>query len=225
MPATKNTKAQRGGILSKVNLQTPKGRLIVTVLAFAIVGGGVLVYRSFAATARWTYTAATNTIIIGETPTASPCKTNKVELGDQKNPNPGFNLTCTATTSGANVAYIAPKATAIDASLLYKDYRMCAVVSGKGSLSVSLSDQTGRKTTQKVTSPAGGFAGGTNVCTYQMGMYKVGTLFGRAEISDAGTSVNVSSMYLEEVANYSSTGSTSSAPASSGPTTTPAPTK
>ncbi len=48
MPKKKTTSRQ--SLLAKLKLNTFKGRMIATILAFALVGGGIMVYRSFAAT-------------------------------------------------------------------------------------------------------------------------------------------------------------------------------
>lgn len=43
-------KTNKSSIFTKLKLNTVKGRMIATVLVFALVGGGIMVYKSFAAT-------------------------------------------------------------------------------------------------------------------------------------------------------------------------------
>ena len=232
MPAPKKT--NKNNALKKLDLNTPKGRLIVSVLAFAIIGGGIIVYKSFAAVATWTYTAAANTIAIGETPTASPCKTTKIELGDQKNPNPGFNLKCSAPgvadSYTPNAAFIMPKATPIDSTMVGKNFQICATARGKGELNLwllssFLPGQIGSSATQRSTINSSSFATyctGTLAVSYS----NANTMFlGRVAAGAAGSSIDVSNIIVREVANYGSTSSTSTAPASTSSTSTPAPTK
>lgn len=44
------TKKKKQSILSKLNLSSPKNRIALTVAIFAVVGGGIMVYQSFATT-------------------------------------------------------------------------------------------------------------------------------------------------------------------------------
>ncbi len=44
------TAKKKQSIFSKINLKSPKTRGIIILLAFAVIGGGVMVFRSFAAT-------------------------------------------------------------------------------------------------------------------------------------------------------------------------------
>lgn len=46
MPAQK----KKQSLLSKINFKSPKTRIILTVALFAVVGGGVMVFKSFAST-------------------------------------------------------------------------------------------------------------------------------------------------------------------------------
>ena len=49
MPAKKKvSKKQKLPLLSKLKINTVKGRMIAVIVAFAFVGGGIMVYRSFA---------------------------------------------------------------------------------------------------------------------------------------------------------------------------------
>lgn len=231
MPAPKKT--NKSNALKKLDLNTPKGRLIVSVLAFAIIGGGIIVYKSFAAVATWTYTAAANTIAIGETPTASPCKTTKIELGDQKNPNPGFNLKCSAPgvadASTPNAAFIMPKATPVDATMVTgKTYEVCATARGKGDARISIifADAKGVALTSATRTANINSPSFTTYCSYSIFPYYTNTnLLGRVSTGTAGGSIDVSNIIVREVANYGSTSSTSTAPASTSSTSTPAPTK
>lgn len=43
------TKKKKQSLLTKLNLSSPKNRIILTVALFAVVGGGITVYKSFAA--------------------------------------------------------------------------------------------------------------------------------------------------------------------------------
>lgn len=234
MPVTKNTKTSKSGLLSRINLSTPKGRLIVTVLAFAIVGGGIVVYRSFAAVATWTYTAGTNTVIAGEVPTASPCKVTRIDIGDAKNPNAAFNLKCNAPgvadAATNNAAYILPKATPVDATMISKNFELCATARGKGDLRLNIifaNSKSGAHTSTNRTTSVNS-SSFTTYCSYSLNPYYTNTdtfLQGRVSSGTSGGSVDVSNIIIREVPSYGSTGSTSSAPASSGSTSTPAPTK
>ncbi|MCX6727313.1 MAG: hypothetical protein NTX11_00675 [Candidatus Saccharibacteria bacterium] len=210
-----------------ISLNSTKGRVIVTVLAFVVIGGGLMVYRSFAATASWTFNAASKTLTAGVSPSTSPCKTQQVELGDSKNPNPGFYMTCTADTVGANMATVIPQNVVFDTSHLYKDYRLCAnvkaPVGGQAKIEMFLPGYpTGAGAGASYDGPVSTtFA---DICTPKIAAVKVGAVSGRLIVKAKGVTLTVASMRLEEVANFSSTASTG-ASASTSSTAAPAPAK
>lgn len=229
MPAKTRSTANKksNNILRKIDLNTTKGRMIVTLLAFALVGGGIMVFRSFAATASWTYTAGQKTIILGETPTSSPCKVNTVELGDAKNPNPGFNLKCAApgvaVANSIQAAYVVPKATPVDATMVGWAYEICADVRGQGAVNLELmsSDAQGGNKNSTLRTVNVSSAGFTKACGYAVAPITAGNLYGKVLVSQAGSSIDVSAITVRQY-SYASTASTSSVPAS---TATPAPAK
>lgn len=51
MPVQKKKQSRFARLGAK--LKTPKGRLVATFLVFAVIGGGIFVYRSFAASFAW----------------------------------------------------------------------------------------------------------------------------------------------------------------------------
>ncbi len=69
MPTAKKpiNKKQKQSLVSKLKLNTLKGRILATVLVFAVIGGGFAVYKSFAATNEtiFTYDVARGTMIKG----------------------------------------------------------------------------------------------------------------------------------------------------------------
>ena len=46
----KTNKTKKVSLIQKLKLNTLKGKMLATVLIFALIGGGVMVYKSFAAT-------------------------------------------------------------------------------------------------------------------------------------------------------------------------------
>lgn len=69
MPAAKKStnSKQKQSLISKLKLNTLKGRILTTVLVFAVIGGGFAVYKSFAATPyrSFVYDVARGTMIKG----------------------------------------------------------------------------------------------------------------------------------------------------------------
>lgn len=59
----KKKKQSRMSLIGRI-IKTPKGRLLATILIFAVIGGGILVYKSFAATPSrtWSYSLASGNL-------------------------------------------------------------------------------------------------------------------------------------------------------------------
>lgn len=63
MPSAKKTKAKSSR--RKIDFNSPKTRMLLIIAVFAAIGGGMLVYRTFAARGYWTYTIADKTLQAG----------------------------------------------------------------------------------------------------------------------------------------------------------------
>lgn len=127
MPAQKKKQSRFSKMSSLLNTTT--GRLVATILVFAVVGGGIFVFKSFAATSSWTYTIDTGTMEASSTNTAK-CKVSKVR-------DPSFynstiaNMSC--SSDGEATAYARNVVGAANRS-----YQACAWVKGSGKIVVSL---------------------------------------------------------------------------------------
>lgn len=64
MPA-KKTVTKKRSLFSRINFKSPKTRGVLVLLAFALVGGGFMVYRSFAATVTTVQSFSVNAKTIG----------------------------------------------------------------------------------------------------------------------------------------------------------------
>ncbi len=61
--ASNKSKATKKGLLGRsFNLQSRKVQFVVFILVVAILGGGWFTYKSFAATASWTYSISNNNL-------------------------------------------------------------------------------------------------------------------------------------------------------------------
>jgi hypothetical protein len=114
---------KKRNILSKINLQSPKTRGLVLVLAFALVGGGVLVFRSFAATSARLITTSANdgTLICAK---GTGC--SLIADGDAK--------------AGAKVISFDKGGTIVTQSIFATTkgiYKVCVTAKGQGGLSIA----------------------------------------------------------------------------------------
>lgn len=114
-------------------IRTPKGRLIATVLVFAAIGGGILVYRSFAARHVWGYTIAQGNLQIPPY-NNSGCKSSKT-YDSQFNANV-FVLYCDKSVTGAT-ARASMVGAYLPAGYQNISYRVCAYLKGKGEVIVA----------------------------------------------------------------------------------------
>ncbi len=80
---SKTTK-KKGSTFSRINFGSTKTRIIVTLLVFGVIGGGLLVYRSYAATQnQWNYNVSSGTLKItsklrGSEPVKETVKNSKL---------------------------------------------------------------------------------------------------------------------------------------------------
>lgn len=134
MPAKK----KKQSLISRLNLKSPKGRLIVTLIAFAAIGGGVMVYKSFAYafSNTWIYNFSSNTLEHTQV-TNSICQASAVEDPSKNNTKVGM-ITCNGHGAGG---VIRAKGAYLDTSWTAgKKYLVCATVKGSADfMSISLS--------------------------------------------------------------------------------------
>jgi hypothetical protein len=215
--ATKTTKTTSSAKSNKTkslkskryNLSDAKTRMFIIILSFAIIGGGVLVYRSFAATPSWTYNIANKNLIGSNGTTGSSCKATNV-VDASKNNNTVIKLTCTNTET----AQAASKATIVGASItstmLNKYYHLCTYIKGTGNIGMWLTMPGLVTNSQTVTTTSAKSEQYNKSCSEAIVATKVGPVVGYVTARYAGTNVNVSSVIFEELpANYGSTASTS----------------
>lgn len=115
-------------------LKTPKGRLVATVLMFAVIGGGIFVYKSFAATGAtftWNYTINSGT---AETRADGlNCKGYNPQEA-QKNNMKIHEFIC--ARGGNGVAQIL--GSYLPANYANRNYRICAYVKGSGKFTTQI---------------------------------------------------------------------------------------
>ena len=122
---------KKQSIFSKLGagLRTPKGRLVATVLVFGAIGGGILVYKSFAATPpsyQWNYTVDAGNV--GTSSTGGTCTYRNLPE-PAKNRMNVVNQVCSSNIWGDFVAtYI--KGSYLPTNYTKRNYRICAYVKG-----------------------------------------------------------------------------------------------
>ncbi len=192
-------------------LDNTRNRFVVTVLFIAILGGGFFVYKSFAATASWTFLPSGGL----STAATAPCKAAKATEAS-KNNLAIINLSCTGSGGSASASVVG---SAIPVSLVNQSFRLCATIKGTGYVNVGLSVPTlsGNSTTNTSVPATGSYK---DACTqYAVKATKAGAVIGAVKVNTNGSSVSVSQLRLEQLSsNYGSTGSVGSVAA-------PAPTK
>ncbi|MEI6480705.1 MAG: hypothetical protein WCO19_00180 [Candidatus Saccharibacteria bacterium] len=124
-------KKKKQSLFSKLGakLRTPKGRLVATFLIFGAIGGGVLVYKSFAATPpsqTWNYTLGAGNAELQLYP-ASKCTSNKV-ADPKKNNMLVANISCPANDPGLSV--VRTIGAYLPASYIGSNIRACAYIQG-----------------------------------------------------------------------------------------------
>ncbi|MEI6480704.1 MAG: hypothetical protein WCO19_00175 [Candidatus Saccharibacteria bacterium] len=134
-------------------LRTPKGRLIATILIFGAIGGGILVYRSFAATPpsqTWNYTIDAGNVEYGSPGTINgPVCPVSTFSEPQKSNMKVANLTCAANTASLpakSVQVAFTKGTYLPASYTNSNIRICAYIKGiaaNGSVNVAIFTASG----------------------------------------------------------------------------------
>lgn len=135
---------KKQSIISKLGskLKTPKGRLVATLLIFAVIGGGIFVYRSFAATfyawpyGRGFYPYSTNSS------NRTVCPINEVNDKDSfGNTIPVISLACSTSNSQVYYAHVVSEGAAVvaDSNAINgksHNYRACVDFKGTGSVTV-----------------------------------------------------------------------------------------
>ena len=136
-------------------LRTPKGRLVATILIFGAIGGGILVYRSFAATPpsqTWNYTLGAGNVSLGSTGIINgPSCAAPTFSEPQKSNMKVANLTCAANTASLpaksnTIAFI--KGAYLPASYINSNIRICAYIKGiaaNGSVNVPIFTASGNQ--------------------------------------------------------------------------------
>jgi len=179
-------------------------RFVVIILIIAIIGGGLAVYKSFAATPSWTYNVASNNMIGTSGASNSPCKATKV-TDAAKNSNTVINLTCggngAPATASAVGASIAP-------TMIGQPFRLCAMMSGSGNINLNLSIP-GTLSQQSVSTAATVSGGYAYTCTAKtLTAQKTGPITATVSASRLNTNVRVASMTIEQMPpSYASTAS------------------
>ena len=122
-------KIKKKNLLSRINFRSRKIQLLTTVLVFAVIGGGILIYKSFAASATWSYSIANGASVVTGSTT---CSNQTVYNDSTKNNTPVWAITqknnCGGgqpwvQTGGPNAPYIGP-------TIVNNWYRFCAWVRG-----------------------------------------------------------------------------------------------
>ena len=206
-------KKQSSGLLAKLNLNNPKNRIIATVVVFAIVGGGIFVFKSFAATASWVYNRSNNNLGAVDQGPGAPCRATVATDSGGKNPISVVNLAC---SRDGQAAIATTQGSYLSGTLIKKSYRICVTAKVAGQITATLSGQavTGTSSTQATFTPGSGSY--TYNCTLAVIPWRDGPVVGTASATKAGTFINVSAITLEQLPdNYGSTTSVS----------TPAPSK
>ncbi len=138
MPAAK----KKQSIFSKINLKSPKTRGIILLVAFAIIGGGVMVFRSFAAATIWYSPATTLASATGN----SACSATTIDDIDAASKN-GANAKAVAQScrtdfvSGSVVGVATWTPTlygSSDPAVTANFYRTCASIKGVGRVKVGI---------------------------------------------------------------------------------------
>lgn len=215
--ATKTTKTTKSSNSNKTksikskryNLSDSKTRMFIIMLSFAIIGGGVFVYRSFAATPSWTYTVSTKNLVGSNGPVGSTCKATNV-VDSTKNNSTVIKLTCGSTMSTAQASRASIVGAAITTEMVGKYYHLCTVIKGSGTLGMWMTIPGLVSNSQTVVNTAAKSEQYNKSCTAALIAQKAGPIQGYVTATNAGTNVNVSSLIFEELpANYGSTASTS----------------
>ena len=204
MPIQKK-KQSRLSILGQ-KLKTPKGRLVATMLTFAIIGGGIFVYRSFAATpfvANWAYGKEFYPINLAQN---NPCATKDNEDRDAfGNRIQITTLSCptvTHSTASSTAAYLWAKNANVVAdrnavNTINKPYRTCVDARGTGRIKVSISIGADKRESQfDIKSPSyGNFWCSSTLTPWQAGPVTVMVSAGHGKAS----LVNVRNVQLQRV--------------------------
>lgn len=194
---------------SSIDINSPKGRFIAFMLAFAAIGGGLLVYKSFAALPTWTFSVANKNIIASSKPDDQSCKATVATDTGSKNPLQVVNLACTTTSTGYAQASI--PGFNIDSTNAGKPYRLCADVKGNGTaelMFVGGSLPTSQTVTQAVAPNPNTY---TKICTPVIWVNQTEIVQGSVKTSTKSTFMNVSSFTLEQMPlDFASTASTAS---------------
>lgn len=138
MPIQKKNKSRLSNLRSM--LKTPRGRLITTFIAFAVVGGGIFVFKSFAAplAGPWPYNLTIGNFESNGSTRMAACNSNPVY--DSQFKTNVFSLYCpvyvkspVSNSSGYTVSAQTTGAS-LPASFGGKDYRFCAYIKGQAPL-------------------------------------------------------------------------------------------
>lgn len=126
MPIQKKKQSRLSSLGAK--LKTPKGRLVATFLVFAVIGGGIFVYKSFAATIAWPYDTANKNLTVASKGT---CKQSTV--WDASFKQDVFVIGCNNNSGSPayNNASVRTSGAYLPAGYNGK-YRICAWVKGVG---------------------------------------------------------------------------------------------
>lgn len=187
MPVKKKKKQQ--GILSKINFKSTKARGLLILISFAVIGGGVMVFRSFAATTvleSWTYDRSNNKLAAvaiqncAATPIPEASKNNK----------PIFNLGCPAGSTG-----FARAESQGSFGVAGNYYRACAMIKGGGKALVILEGNVASPGFDAYPKPNGY----TYFCDGTVKMRSTSAISARVQIG-AGSAVNVSYITIERMA-------------------------
>lgn len=186
-------KKKNKSFLSKINFKSPKTRGLLIILLFAVIGGGVMVFRSFAATnviESWSYNASNNLLA----PSAvGGCSAQKV-TETSKSGAAVYNLAC----SNNNVSGMTFAAVSTIGAAGAKDnyYRACAMIKGGGKALVILEGSKSSSSGFDAYPVGNGY---TYYCDGTVKLSATQALTAKVQI-DKGSLVNVSFITIEHMA-------------------------
>ena len=181
-------KKQNKSLLKKLNFHSRKTQSLTTVLVFALLGGGLLIYRGFAATVATYFNYTNRNLSYSAT---GGCKVLPFQDTSGKAGVWVINTNCVGAKAGSAATFSTVGGN-VSAAQVGHSYQICAWLKGVGTVSLSLG-QTGR----------GGGAPGypvnfpnySSYCISGLTATSTGAIGGSATVSP-GSYLNVSSLEL-----------------------------
>lgn len=193
MPTQKKKQSRFARLGAK--LRTPKGRLAATVLVFAAIGGGIFVYKSFAATASWSYTVG-NGLLVQTGAAGAGC--GQRHVWDPQINSYAYQMNC--NKGGGTVGAKTYGATLSGSPWLNSNYRFCAYVKGVGQFAISARDITGNGLMTTSSPAVNNTSNYSYVCTAWYRKTVSGWMEGRVNVSGnlgGGAFINVGAIVIE----------------------------